>query len=136
MKGFRNLTRLGIVGPINDAGLSHVGDIVQLRSLYIPSARHVTDAGMKNLVRLKNLESLRLSRCQITGDGMQYLKQMTRLKTLDVYDTHVDNSGLQQLKGLKKLTFVVAKRTNVTKDGAKRLQQSLPNCKVAYSPRN
>jgi hypothetical protein len=49
-------------------------------------------------------------------------------------NTRVTNAGLVQLKGLSKLTWLNLNNTQVTDAGVRELQESLPNCKINFSP--
>ncbi len=51
------------------------------------SFKKVTDAGLKNLADLKNLQSLDLSRTQVTDAGVKDLAGFKELRTLGLSDT-------------------------------------------------
>ncbi len=54
---FGNVTFVRIPGP-SEADLSHIGNLVQLRTLVITDKLDLTDAGLAHLKRLKNLRTL------------------------------------------------------------------------------
>ena len=70
----------------------------------------MTDAGLKELAGLTQLQALLLSgKTQVTDAGLKELAGLTRLQTLDLTDTQVTGAGL------------------------KKLQQALPKCNI-YGP--
>ena len=59
---------------VTDAGLKHIGRLTQLELLEL-SHTAVTDAGLDHLDGLKNLESIGVSGTRVTLEGFQRLKQ-------------------------------------------------------------
>ena len=59
---------LGFVSPVSDAGLKELGKLDQLQTLTLTNSL-VTDAGMKELKSLKNLEMLSLNQTKVTARG-------------------------------------------------------------------
>ncbi len=47
----------------------------------------MTDAGLKELAGLKNLQSLSLGRTKVTDVGLKELAGLKSLQTLDLYNT-------------------------------------------------
>ena len=76
------------------------------------SGTEVTDAGLKELVALKNLTHLHLSLTKITDEG------------------------LQQLVKLKKLRSIALIASDATAAGVSRLQKKLPDCRIHYRSRS
>ena len=64
----------------------------------------MTDAGLKHLKGLKNLQSLNLShpeQTEVTDVGLQYLQGLENLQSLILNDNEkITDAGLEHLKGL------------------------------------
>jgi hypothetical protein len=58
----------------------------------------VTDAGLKELAALKQLQWLELSWTQVTDAGLKVLAGLTQLKRLYLSGTQVTDAGLQNLR--------------------------------------
>jgi hypothetical protein len=87
----------------------------------------VTDAGLKYLAALSNLQWLDLSGTKVSDTGLNELAGLKQLKTLRLNDTQVTDAGLKGLANLKTLTTLEVKRTNVTDKGLADLQNTLPS---------
>ncbi len=73
----------GMHGPgITDAGLKHLTAIPGLRWLNLSHNFRITNAGMRSLGQLRQLESLNLLWAGITNDSLQELQPLTRLRQL------------------------------------------------------
>ena len=93
---------------IDDAGLKEL--VIKLPNMTYLSfwrARAISDAGLKELVKLKKITRINLKGTQITDAGLPELAKITQLKEIDLENT----------KG-------------VTEAGIAALQQALPNCKI------
>jgi hypothetical protein len=69
---------------------------------------------------------------KVADVGLEHLKGLTRLGWLNLWGTKVTDVGLNPLAGLATLQSLNLLFTDVTTDGAKRLQQTLPNCKIVH----
>ena len=70
----------------------------------------ITDSGLSDLCKLKQLETLHLWDNKITDAGLPQLKQLTSLTELELRGTLLSNNGLANLNamtGLRKLTLSV-----------------------------
>jgi hypothetical protein len=93
---------------IDDAGLKEL--VIKLPNMTYLSfwrARAISDAGLKELVKLKKITRINLNGTQITDAGLPELAKITQLKEIDLENT----------KG-------------VTEAGIAALQEALPNCKI------
>src|SRR5262249_24140874 len=72
----------------------------QCRTLSLSGAA-ITDAGLKDLARLKQLQALNLSATRITDAGMKEIAGMKQLQALNLLYTRVTDAGLKELAGLK-----------------------------------
>ncbi|HKB40357.1 MAG TPA: hypothetical protein VKD72_28260, partial [Gemmataceae bacterium] len=91
----------------------------------------VTDAGLKELAGLKNLQELDLGHTQVTGVGLKELNELKDLQWLDLSRTKLTDAGLMQLKGLKKLRSLYLRKTEVTDAGVTALKEALPGVHVS-----
>ena len=79
--------------------LRAISNLDKLETLSL-SRTNVTDAGLVHLKGLTELTYLGLNRTQITDAGLVHLKELTSLETLSLYNTQVTDAGLVHLKGL------------------------------------
>jgi hypothetical protein len=91
-------------------------------ALHLPNTK-VTDAGLKELKGLNNLNVLVLNNTQVTDAGLKELKGLNNLEILSLDGTKVTDAGLKELKGLKNLTRLYLKETKVTDAGLKELKE-------------
>lgn len=71
-----------------------------------------------------------LSRRLLTDAGVKELVGLKQLKTLNLAGTQVTDAGVEQLRGLTKLRLLNLRDTKVTDEGVEKLQQALPKCKI------
>jgi internalin A len=85
---------------ITDAGLKNIAGMTQLDKLELEGA-NITNAGLQHLAKMKNLTSLVLSGTKVTDEGMEELKKLDKLQRLQLYDTQVTDTGVSTLKRWK-----------------------------------
>ena len=90
----------------------------------------VSDQGMKEISKLKNLNKLHIEHTQITDAGLAPLKGLSRLEYLNVVDTKVSDAGLKNILGSKSLKSVYVWESGVTEIAASELRKSYPNVKI------
>jgi hypothetical protein len=90
----------------------------------------VTNAGVAPLTILATLEGLEFGDTQITDAGVADLKGLESLLYLDLSETRVSDTGLLHLQGFPNLKSLDLTFTAVTDEGVRKLQESLPNCKI------
>jgi internalin A len=90
----------------------------------------VKDAGLKELARLKSLQSLSLYNTKITNAGLKELAGLTSLQSLNLGGTKVTDAGLKELAGLTTLETLSLFGTQVTDAGVAALQRALPTCRI------
>jgi serine/threonine protein kinase/Leucine-rich repeat (LRR) protein len=119
---------------VTDAGLKELAGLKQLQWLNLVGTL-VTDAGLKELAGLKQLQWLSLVRSRVTDAGLKELAGLKQLRGLNLVDTEVTDAGLKQLAALIDLTEVRLSSTKVTAAGVAALQKALPKCKIAWDGR-
>ena len=67
---------------------------------------------------------------RVDDDAIEHLTRLTQLVTLDLSNTEVTDASNKNLKKLTNLRTLNLAGTKFTDDGARRLQRSLPNCKI------
>jgi len=87
-----------------------------------PATVRVTDAGLKYLRGLTNLQYLDLRCNPITDAGLAYLSELVNLGTLNLSDTHITDAGLEHLKTLTKLQDLLLHNTRITDSGLQHLK--------------
>ena len=120
-------------GKITDAGLKELAGLQELQTLDLTGAQ-VTDAGLKELVPLKGLQTLNLSFTQTTDASLKDLAEHKGLRELGLAGTPVTDAGLKnlaELKGLKKLNLSFTKATG---EAVVELSKALPHCSVDVFP--
>ena len=70
------------------------------------TSRKVTDAGLKELSGLKNLEVLLLQETMVTDAGLKELGSLTNLRSLFLPADRVKGAGFKDLAGLKNLVMI------------------------------
>jgi internalin A len=81
----------------------------------------ITDAGLRELHKLKNLTSFNLWSTGITDAGLKELTQLEKLTELNLGYTKVTDAGLKELIGLKNMTVLDVSDTDITDTGTKEL---------------
>jgi internalin A len=90
-------------GPnFTNAGMKYLKGLTQLQSLHLSDTR-VTDVGLAHVKGLTQLQSLDLGGAEITDAGLVHLIGLTQLQSLSLAFTKVTDSGLARLKTLAKL---------------------------------
>jgi internalin A len=105
---------------VTDAGLKELGGLKQLQALHLADTR-ISDAGLKLVAGLKNLRTLDLSDTEITDAGLKELAGLQQLQTLNLQYTKTTDAGLKQLAGMKQLQTLNLQNTKTTDAGLKEL---------------
>ncbi len=104
-KKLSSLSATGKKAGITDAGLKDLATLANLDSLTVLAGGKVTDAGVKELARMKNLTSLTLVRiAPLTDAALKDFGSMKKLVTLSFEaGPGVTDAGLGELAGLTNL---------------------------------
>ena len=106
---------------VGDAGIKDLMQMKNLTSLHLGHTL-ITDDGLKLLLSKPALRSLSLSNTGITDEGLTYVGQLTRLETLWLEGTKITDTGLEQLTNLQELTQLDLTATLVTSEGVLQLK--------------
>lgn len=107
MKLMPEVERLRLCRALNGDEFLKQLDAPKLDTLSILGTR-ITDEGLQELGKLKNLRNLELEEIKITDRGLNYLNQLTQLRRLNV------------------------RKTNVSVDGVAKLRKALPKCQIGF----
>jgi hypothetical protein len=98
-----------------------------LKSLDLGFCQRLTDAGVSEIVRHRELEFLNLGFCRrITGKGFAQLAELKNLRILNLSVTSLSDGTLKHLTALQKLTSLDIDNTQVTDAGVDSLLE-FPN---------
>jgi len=152
IKVMTKLEELALPTWTNDAGLSNVAGLTNLKSLNI-SITNITDAGMVYLKNLNSLEKVTLHGTKITGAGIKHLQgknlsilglnqtdigdadieviaTFTYLQSLFLVGTKVTDASIPHLKKLKYLQRLDITGTKISQQGKQDLQTAMPGLKI------
>jgi hypothetical protein len=118
---------------VTDADVEHLKALPRLRFLTIglvtkpgvtdrASNPRITDAALKHIEGLTQLENLDLQRTNVTGAGLERLHRLTRLRWLNLRSTLVSDAGLRHVRGLTTLDVLTLDKTKVTDAGLEHLK--------------
>ncbi|HEY6546322.1 MAG TPA: c-type cytochrome domain-containing protein, partial [Vicinamibacteria bacterium] len=94
------------------------------------SRTRVTDAGLKVLARMPNLEHLDLRGTAVGDEGVKALASLSHLHTLSLYGTGVTDAGLESLRGLPSLRRLYVGSTKATGPGVQALRKARKELQV------
>jgi uncharacterized membrane protein len=93
-------------------------------------ASGIDDAGLYHVGQMVNLEKLFLQKTDIDGSGLVYLQNLPNLKVLNLSFTKVDDNAALDLLKLPHLEEVYLYRTNTTKEVIDAIQKNKPELKI------
>ena len=134
LEGVETIRRLRVCGTaVTDAGVKSIAKLRNLEVLKIERAG-ITDACMKDIAGLKRLKELDLWRNQITDRGLAELKGM-RLEFLGLRTTKVTDRGIDAIKDMTTLKLLDVMDTKVTNAALPKLFWGIPTLTVGGLPR-
>jgi len=110
-------------GELTEADLEKVTGLDLYRA-------NISDAGLKEVTKLKQLMVLGLSRSNISDMGLKELAKCKKLEGLSLDNTQISDAGLKELTRLAQLKGLRVQETKVTKAGVAELQKALPKCLI------
>ena len=102
----------------------------EVTRLVLNGTKKVTDGGLKEVAKLKQLKGLYLEGTEITDAGLKEVAKLKQLNFLALNLTQITDAGLKEVAKLKQLRFVNLEDTTVTESGVAQLQKALPKCKI------
>lgn len=128
MRGNR-ITGLRAAGQMTDAALERLATRdTGIVSLSLDGCRRITDAGLRHLARIPQLEELNLTGCtSITDDGLAVLGELAALREFSLYHHQsISDAGLQSLARCERLERVSLLGTTGAGDGVLRTLAGKP----------
>ncbi|KAJ4899622.1 Leucine-rich repeat (LRR) family protein [Raphanus sativus] len=98
---------------VTDAGMKHLQSVVNLEKLWI-SQTGVKEAGISLLASLKKLSLLDLGGLPVTDHNLSSLQALTKLEYLDIWGSNVTNQGAVSILEFPNLSFLNLSWTSVT----------------------
>ncbi|MBC7818407.1 MAG: DUF1080 domain-containing protein [Planctomycetaceae bacterium] len=157
LRGLSELTTLALNGTrVTGRGLEPLRDLQKLRVLEVDGITSgeavleiakgawpeltrlglagtiLTDSGATGLANLPTLSRLELVLYQVSDDQLRRLAPLQNLTMLSLVNgSSLSDAGLEHLRPLTNLKILGLRNTQITAAGVAKLQQALPNCKIA-----
>lgn len=107
---------------VGDEGVARLADgLLRMESLNL-SYSAVSDAGLRDVGRMKSLTSLNLDTRLVSDSGLAFLTGLRNLRRLDCFGARVTDAGFTHLRHFNKLEFLEVCGGGVTDVGLKELQ--------------
>lgn len=90
-------------GQMTDAMLSRIADLEHVTTLRLDSSRQLTDAGLRHLARMPQLEHLEIGGTAITDAGLAVLERLGELRTFSAWGTRITDAGAAHLAHCQRL---------------------------------
>ncbi|HSQ57534.1 MAG TPA: hypothetical protein VLM40_17565 [Gemmata sp.] len=98
-----DVRELSLIDPsITDASLKHLAGLRNLESLSLGSG--VTDAGLEVLSRFPKLTSVSVRSASVSDAGLKHLTRLKTLATLELWRTQITDAGVELLSDFPNLT--------------------------------
>ena len=123
------ITLLNLHGTkTTDALLKEVAKLQQLEQLWLEGTQ-ITDEGLKEVAKLQNLIGLGLPP-QITDEGLKEVAKLRNLTNLGFIDTKITDEGVKEVAKLRNLTYLNLSGTQIADANIAKLKKALPNCEI------
>jgi Leucine-rich repeat (LRR) protein len=104
-----NVVSITAGGVVTDELLAQLAKLPRLRDLTIETTKDVTEAGLKHLAKMSELEKLSLSSVNVEGRGLgdEAIRAVTglkRLRDLSLRECGTTDAGVRLLEGMQQLT--------------------------------
>lgn len=90
----------------------------------------ITDASLKEIAKLKNLNKIHLDHTAVTDVGLSQLKNLPYLEYINLVNTQVSDSGLKDIAAMKGLKSVYVWQSAVTDDAVSQVSKQYPNVRI------
>ena len=80
----------------------------------------------------RNIHQVVFAATSVTDADLRHLDNLTQLDQLSLIMTPTTDAGLEHLKGLSRLRWLYLYDTKVTDGGVAKLQKALPTCKIMH----
>ena len=121
---------INVADKFDDATLAKLEPIADRFADLNLGRSKITDAGLKSLTGMTNLQRLRHENTAITDAGIDSLLTLTKLEYLNLYGTKITDAGLAKLEKLTNLKNLYAWQTGATKPAAEALHAKLPKLTI------
>lgn len=128
----QNLIEVSAVNAsgFNDSQIGLLTDLADQIAWLKLSGTKITDAGLKELAKLKNLNKLHLEHTAITDAGLASLKSLPYLEYINLVDTKVSDAGLKDIAGAKSIRALYVWKSAVTDTAVSMVTKQHPNLTV------
>lgn len=118
---------------IGDRGLTRLEGLVNLRRLDL-SGTEAGASGAAALEKFRELEALRLWRCEQAGDAVaETVLELPKLETLDLAQSGLTDAGLAKLGEAPALRKLYVGETKVTREAVARFRKAHPGVEVSWN---
>jgi hypothetical protein len=90
----------------------------------------ITDGGLKDLAKLKNLTKLHLEHTGVTDQGIAQIKSLPHLEYLNVIDTKIGDAGLKDIASIKGLRSIYVWQSAVTDSAVAQTARKTPGLQI------
>lgn len=131
----RRIFQLAIMGSaLTDDGLSQLSTL-DIEMLFVNGCYGITDDGFEGFQELRYFDLIGdeagpARRLAITDAGLKNIARMKELEHVMVCGAPITDVGLMHLASLPSLELVRLRNTSVTPKGIEQLKRALPSCKV------
>lgn len=116
--------RLRDMPMINDEGMALVTSMPTLRQLLLHELTSVTDAGLKDLGKLQNLELLDVWAVPVTNETIALAAKLPNLKSLSIRETKIDDAAIDMILSMPKLQeLTIYDNAGITPDAVEALKK-------------
>ena len=90
----------------------------------------ITDGGLKDIAKLKNLTKLHLEHTGLTDQGIAQIKALPHLEYLNIIDTKIGDAGLKNIATLKGLRSIYVWQSAVTDSAVAQTARQTPGLQI------
>ena len=114
---------------LTNEGLAQVVRLKNIAWMNLANTK-ITDSGLVHLRGLENLRRLHLENTEIGDDGVAHLTELKKLEYLNLYGSKITDKSLDHLSKLKSLKRLYVWQTGVTDAGVEQLEARLPELAI------